>query len=76
MNLPTSASKKTKKDTCIFKYSYDGKRISMEKFLEYMEMNDANNAFIEWEYNVMNYPGITYHSWSWGLYECTFKGER
>lgn len=57
----------------MFKYTYDGERISMEKFIETMEMNDAHNDFIEWEYNVMNFPGITCHSWSWGLYEALFS---
>ena len=57
----------------MFKFFYDGSPISMEKFIRTMEINDAHNDFIEWEYNVTNFPGITSHSWSWGLYSVEYS---
>ena len=62
-----------KKGVCVFKYYYDDDRISMEDFINAMEMNKAHNDFIEWENNVLNFPGITDHSWCWGFYKATYS---
>lgn len=60
----------------MFKYFYDGKRISMENFISQMEFCRAHDFFIEWEYNVMNFPGITEKTWCWGFYMAKYLEDK